>query len=262
MVNKETGVSQVNIIDRGLTPFLEYLNTFPSPSELTASMVKGPLATFGARVCDLWIPAGNSEILLLSNDGFEVSKEIYQRISLSFHSPLTESFINSTIIVLQVSQVLEEYPSLEVDREYWEDLIETYGDGDLVHVPIFSEGSPIGIYTFLSDQTNEWTPDKYSRLAAVAAAVALWMSHQKSGVLGFDNKSSSSGLWLTPRQAEILHQVRNGKSNGAISAHLGYSESTVKQELHRITKRLRVHSRSDAVKKAEELNLLPLPGTQ
>jgi len=90
----------------------------------------------------------------------------------------------------------------------------------------------------------------------VAAAVALWMSHQKSGVLGFDNKSSSSGLWLTPRQAEILKLVNEGRSNSAISAHLGFSESTVKQELQRITKRLHVNSRTDAVTKALELNLL------
>jgi DNA-binding CsgD family transcriptional regulator len=245
----------VNIIDRGLTPFLEYLNTFPNSNEVTMSMVKGPLAALGATLCDLWIPAGDKEIQLLSNDGFEVSKELYQRISLSFHSPLTDSFINGTTIVLQVSQALEKYPSLEVDREYWEDLIETYGDGDLVHVPIFSKGFPIGMYTFLSDQINEWTPDKYSRLAAVAAALALWMSHQKSGVLGFDYKSSS-GLWLTPRQAEILKLVNEGRSNSAISAHLGFSESTVKQELQRITKRLHVNSRTDAVTKALELNLL------
>jgi len=60
---------------------------------------------------------------------------------------------------------------------------------------------------------------------------------------------------------EILAQVRDGRSNAAIGARLGYSESTVKQELHRITNRLRVRTRSDAVKWAEELNLLPASGT-
>ena len=253
---------RVNFSDAGLATFLEYLTTFPRPMKVTASMARGPFAHMGARLCDLWIPVGATEIMLLSNDGFEVSKELYQRVSLSFSAPITQSFINSSIVILPLAEVLDTYPSLGVDREYWNDLIDTYGNGDLIHVPIFSDGKPLGIYTILCDKLNSWTPENYSRLTGVAAAIALWMTHPRSGVMEIEADNKSDGLWLTPRQAEILTQVRDGRSNGAISAHLGYSESTVKQELHRITKRLRVHSRSDAVKKAEELNLLPLPGTQ
>jgi len=243
----------------GLTQFLEFLNTFPSLKNVTASMARGPFAHMGARVCDLWIPVGTTEIMLLSNDGYEVNKEIYQRVSLSFNAPLTESFVNSSIVTLPLVEVLQTYPSLEVDREYWNDLIDTYGNGDLIHVPIFSDGKPLGVFTILCNKLNAWTPEVYSRLSGVAAAIALWMTHPRSGVMDIDAGNQSDGLWLTPRQAQILTQVRDGRSTGAISANLGYSQSTVKQELHRITKRLRVNSRLDAVKKAEILNLLPPP---
>jgi len=217
----------------------------------------GPLAPFGAQASDLWVPSGFAELVRLANDGHYDAQEIYQRVSLSFVAPLTDSFINSAMIILQLSQVVSRYPTLAMDEEYWRALMETYGDGDLVHVPIFALGQPIGVYTFLSDRVNVWTPELYARLSAVGAALALWMTHQSSGVLEFDGAASSNGVWLTPRQAEILNMVREGRTNGAISAHLGYSQSTVKQELHRITKRLRVHSRTAAVKRATELNLLP-----
>jgi len=247
----------MNASEQGLEPFLQYLNTFPNPSQVATAMLRGPLAAFGAQACDLWVPSGFAELVRLANDGHDDTQEMYQRVSLAFEAPLTESFINSYTIILHLSEVLEKYPSLTVDREYWEELSDSFGDGDLVQVPIFSGGQPIGVYSFLSNQINVWVPASYSRLSSVAAALALWMSHQGSGVMEFDTGGSSSGLWLTPRQAEILNLVRDGRTNGAISAHLGYSQSTVKQELLRITKRLQVNSRWAAVKKATDLNLLP-----
>ena len=247
--------------DAGLATFLEYLTTFPLPMGVTASMARGPFAHMGARACDLWIPVGATEIMLLSHDGPEVGKKLYRRVSLAINAPVTESFINSSIVILPLAEVLDTYPSLGVDREYWNDLIDTYGNGDLIHVPIFSEGNPLGVYTILCDKPNVWTPERYSRLTGVAAAIALWMTNPSSGAMAFDAGNHSDGLWLTPRQMEILAQVRDGRSNAAIGARLGYSESTVKQELHRITNRLRVRTRSDAVKWAEELNLLPASGT-
>jgi IS30 family transposase len=48
----------------------------------------------------------------------------------------------------------------------------------------------------------------------------------------------------------------NGKSNSAIAYRLGYSQSTVKQELQRISRRLKAANRNEAVTRAIELNLM------
>lgn len=53
-------------------------------------------------------------------------------------------------------------------------------------------------------------------------------------------------LSLTPRQAEVLHWVAEGKTNEEIARILGLSFFTVKNHLKEIFQRLGVHSRAAA----------------
>lgn len=53
-------------------------------------------------------------------------------------------------------------------------------------------------------------------------------------------------LSLTPRQADVLHWIAEGKSNGEIATILGCSINTVKMHLKDIFKRLGLHSRTAA----------------
>lgn len=54
-------------------------------------------------------------------------------------------------------------------------------------------------------------------------------------------------LGLTPRQAEVLHWIAEGKSNGEIATILSCSFFTVKTHVKEIFHRLGVHSRASAV---------------
>lgn len=244
-------------IDRSITTFLQYLTTFPAPDQVTRSLVLNALNSFQARSCDLWSRERYSSLTSVGKFGHTDDQKIYQQISLAVVSPITQSFLSGEIVIIPLSQVLEHYPALNLDSAFWAGLLDDYGDGDLVHTPIISEGATIGVYTFLSDRIHSWSAIDLSQLDLIAAALALWMSHPRSGISNMDNAISGAGLSLTQRQLEILELVRSGKSNGAIAAHLGYSQSTVKQELLRITRRLRVNNRHDAVLKATELNLMP-----
>jgi len=69
-----------------------------------------------------------------------------------------------------------------------------------------------------------------------------------------------SGVNSSPRQLEILQLLNAGESNIAVSERLGFSQSTVEQELQRITKRLRERNRSEAVARAIEFNLMSHQG--
>lgn len=56
----------------------------------------------------------------------------------------------------------------------------------------------------------------------------------------------TSELQLTQRQAEVLHWIAEGKSNGEIATILGCSINTVKAHLKEIFQRLGLHSRTAA----------------
>jgi DNA-binding NarL/FixJ family response regulator len=66
---------------------------------------------------------------------------------------------------------------------------------------------------------------------------------------------------LTPRQCDILALVLCGWTNADIGARLGYSESTVKQEVQRAARILDAPDRMAAARRARGLGLLGEPRT-
>ena len=208
----------------------------------------------------LWLPGASGELVSIGEYGAEeYGPERYARMSLKVHTGLSESFITSATILLPLSEVIHRYPALTLDVDFWDRVIELNGDGDLGHVPIIVNGIPIGAISFLCDRINDWDPRSSAVLDGLAAALGLWMSNPASKIIGAPINGLHEGLSLTPRQIEILELVQQGKSNTYISARLGFSQSTVKQELQRVMKRLRVNDRSAAVDRARELKLIPPP---
>jgi DNA-binding CsgD family transcriptional regulator len=68
----------------------------------------------------------------------------------------------------------------------------------------------------------------------------------------FDSTAPLTALGLSPRVAEVLLWVAQGKSNADIGTILGISESTVKKHLMEIFHVLRVENRSAATLRALE----------
>lgn len=66
-----------------------------------------------------------------------------------------------------------------------------------------------------------------------------------------------SALELTPREAEVLLWVAQGKSNGDVATILGMAEKTVKQHLGSIFQKLGVESRTAATVRALEILSAP-----
>ena len=238
--------------------FLQFLTTFPSTDVVAKAASRGPLAQFGCTAVSLWAQGSAGELVSIGECGLEeYNAERYARMSLTVHTALSEAFITSATIVLPLSEVIGQYPDLSFDEDYWDRAIEINGDGDLGHVPIIVNGIPIGAITFLCDRINNWDPRSSAVLDGLGAALGLWMSNPASKVIGAPVSAQHEGLSLTPRQIEILNLVQQGKSNTYISARLGFSQSTVKQELQRVMKRLRVNDRAAAVMRANELQLIP-----
>jgi DNA-binding NarL/FixJ family response regulator len=76
----------------------------------------------------------------------------------------------------------------------------------------------------------------------------------------FDSPTPLQALGLTPRVAEVLLWVAQGKTNSDIGAILGISESTVKKHVLEIFAQLGVETRSAATLRAIEV--LSSPGQQ
>ena len=61
---------------------------------------------------------------------------------------------------------------------------------------------------------------------------------------------------LTPRQLDVLRHLAKGHSTQAIATSLGISKETVRNHVRGLLRRLRVHSRLEAVMRAHELQLI------
>ena len=237
--------------------FLQFLTTFPQPDLVAQAMIRGPLAPFGCKATSLWKHDEFDDLLRIGLHGDAAhDDDRYARVSLSIAAPLTDSFKRSAVVIVPLADFTMQFPQLEMDQDFWGEVTKRNGNGDVGHVPIFAQGSPIGVYVFLCDQVREWTAMDLVILDSLAAALGLWMSNPRSKLLEPRTSETYQGLALSARQIEILKLVSEGKSNTAISARLGYSQSTIKQELRAVMRRLRVQSRIDAFTKASALNLL------
>ncbi len=60
---------------------------------------------------------------------------------------------------------------------------------------------------------------------------------------------------FTPREREVLDELRLGRANKVIAAQLGLSENTVKMHVQRIMRKLRVQNRTEIVVRTSALGL-------
>jgi len=72
----------------------------------------------------------------------------------------------------------------------------------------------------------------------------------------FKHKSEKTNVFLKEREIEVLKLIQDGASNSEISEELFISINTVKTHILNIYGKLDVHSRTKAVAKAKELNLI------
>lgn len=245
---------------RGATfsSFLQYLTSFPDPDLVAQAVSRGPLAQFGCQRISIWTHLNFQELISIAHHGpDEESMDEYRRIPLTVLTPVTHAFIGSTKVILPVGEVVTQYPGLQHDHSVWSLMEQQTNNGDLAGVPVIANGAPIGAFAFLCDRRNDWNLRNIALLDGLSAAISLWMSHPQSGALEVPQNSNYAQLALTLRQIEILKLVQLGKSNASISVHLGFSESTIKQELQRVMKRLRVRTREQAVERCLEMQLIP-----
>ena len=98
-------------------------------------------------------------------------------------------------------------------------------------------------------------------VAAGFLAVGLWAGRQltpPSKLEGFQpNEAAAAALGLTTREREVLELMAEGQSNKEIARCLSVSPNTVKTHVANLYAKLDVAKRTQAVRKAQTLALIP-----
>jgi DNA-binding NarL/FixJ family response regulator len=71
------------------------------------------------------------------------------------------------------------------------------------------------------------------------------------------NPCAQAALGISPRELMVLHQMAEGRSNKEIARELGVSDNTVKTHVARLLEKLDARRRTEAIKKARELGIVP-----
>jgi DNA-binding NarL/FixJ family response regulator len=71
------------------------------------------------------------------------------------------------------------------------------------------------------------------------------------------NPAALEALGISPREAAVLQEIAAGHSNKEIAARLHVSPNTVKTHVARLFEKLDARRRTDALRRARELGLVP-----
>lgn len=238
----------------GLPALANLLSRRPHPDEIVTCLVDGPLAPYSA-FAGILLWCREPTLRMLGVHGYKDEElDGFDDIPLHADLPITRAVRDGELIIASGDRFEIDYTDERVvDAARWADMRARVRIGAIVSVPIISRGVPVGALGFTCHEEREWIPADLSLLETVSRMLAMWMQHPDSGIPW--RRSTHDGISLTPRQCQILALVIGGKTNAAIGAYLGYSESTVKQELGRAMRMLGTTSREATAQRAASLHL-------
>lgn len=226
---------------------------------MARSLLYGPMASFDTGAVSITRIVGDA-LELHGTHGYTPGEvDGYWRVPLSIPTPFNRCILEAQILIDDVDTVTTHFEALKADEGLWQGFMDRFGIGNVFSVPIFLQGTVIGAFGGITRSKREWSSQDFSLLSGVASALGLWLTHPKTPGPTTDRLADRDAglLHLTDRQREILTLVGRGKSNTSVAVALGYSVSTIKQELQRVMRSMGVSDRLEAVERAQSLGLLP-----
>lgn len=108
---------------------------------------------------------------------------------------------------------------------------------------------------------HAWSTEFYvACIAMVFVALGIWVGNRltaKPRIAYARNEAAISSLGISARECEVLEMIAAGHANKVIARHLDISPNTVKTHVARLYEKLEVASRTQAIGKARELDILP-----
>jgi DNA-binding CsgD family transcriptional regulator len=114
----------------------------------------------------------------------------------------------------------------------------------------------------IQQATRVIAPELYVAIVAVLFAVGgLWlgwrMATRRHGPDFRRNDAAVKSLGLTGQEMRVLAELASGRANKEIARTLGLSPNTIKTHLANLFAKLGAATRTEAVTRARELNLIP-----
>ena len=99
-------------------------------------------------------------------------------------------------------------------------------------------------------------------LATGFLALGIWLgarllAKRPPPIEGEGNPQAQAALGISARELEVLHEIAAGHSNKEIALRLHVSPNTVKTHVARLLEKLGAKRRTDALRRARELGLMP-----
>ena len=245
----------------GLPQFMRFMSGCPDSQSVVDALLHGTLAHFGALACHIYRYEEPNQLVLLAGRGLD--EQIMARCrsaSLDFDTPVADVFFSLEIESLSFSEMLNRYETIRIaDEQLWHDYINVHGDQTIICAPIIMNGIAVGAYTAFLPENYALNNIDHAVYAGIGSLLGMWMTHKDHVRLlrpmDFEFVDDLP-IQLTERQISILSLIADGRSVSSITQVLGYSPSTIRQEIQRAMKILRVTDRADAVLKARDLGLL------
>ena len=93
-------------------------------------------------------------------------------------------------------------------------------------------------------------------VAALASALMAAPAQAANFCVG-SRSQAQAALGISARELAVLHEIAAGHSNKEIAARLHVSPNTVKTHVARLLEKLGAKRRTDALRRARELGLMP-----
>lgn len=133
--------------------------------------------------------------------------------------------------------------------------------------PIILYGIALAAAAFLLEWLNykhvvhRWSAEFYIVcIAAVCVAIGIWVGNRLTArprMAFARNDAAVAALGLSARECEVLEMLAAGHANKVIARQLDISPNTVKTHVARVYEKLDVASRTQAIRKAQALDILP-----
>jgi DNA-binding NarL/FixJ family response regulator len=108
---------------------------------------------------------------------------------------------------------------------------------------------------------HAWTTEFYvACITIVFVALGIWVGNRltaKPRLAYARNDAAIASLGISTRECEVLEMLAAGHANKVIARRLDISPNTVKTHVARLYEKLEVASRTQAIGKARELDILP-----
>lgn len=241
----------------GMLRWLRLLATMPGPDVVLAALVHGPMAGISARSGMLWRLEGDDLIQIAAEGHSPEAVARFAVMPMSLRFGINRAVASGDMVILSWEEHTRDTPATRLIEEMLREVTERLSLQAVVNVPIVHLGEPVGGVALTCSRDVAPTDQLLDELWGISAALGLWLTHPALDLPRAPAPSDDDvPIALTERQREILRMVEAGATNAAVAATLGYSASTVKQDLVRAMRAMGAHDRLEAARNARSVGLL------